>query len=196
MNNISIEGFSLLELLSIFDSQVESNDFYDCLAQEIVKLDESILIERFNTLTDVQKRGAIFGLSTCKTIALESKEFIKQIALCVSENDLVRADSLRALVNLNAELDWLEFEMLLKHNSEYIRASALLLASYLLPDVDSIFQESIKDKSPVVRETIIDEIADKEYKKLFDIVKPYIDDDNENVSQAAKYFFQNQKGPE
>ena len=186
MESIYIAGMRLEELVSMFSCDIKDDDFYDVLAYNIMLKDQNYLIKNISQYEGRRLRGTIFGLSFYSG---SSQTIIELLDKYLNKGDFqIIAEVIKTYSRMNYIEGWEKTKKLLNHESPYVRSSMLRYANTCLSkdEAKDILVEKLRDTHYIVRESAIDELESLQSSDAIEYIVPLLNDENEDVKEAAK----------
>lgn len=187
MQTIFVADKSLTELECLFACDIENDDdFYDVLAYNISQLDPDYFIERVRFYPVPRLRGAVFGLGSSPK--RDHRQQATLVSLLTHSDPLIVAEAIDAITRSGHTSSWSTVMPLLGHQSPYVRGAVARFATVALPS-DQAFNfliNLLEDKHPIVKQNAIDELSQLGNLRAISYIRPYLDDPDEDVQQAAQ----------
>lgn len=186
LEKLYIADKSVDELKQLFECEISNDDdFYDVIAYNIAKEDRDAILKIISTLDEKRLRAAIFGLGIS-----EDTEGVADVlvAFLNYKNPMIVAETLDALKNIKTKRELSEIDIYYKHESDYVRAAALryiVACNESKDELENYFLGALKDDSPIVRQSAIDEIADLGDVKYLEKIREMKNDENKSVREAV-----------
>ncbi|MDO3388123.1 hypothetical protein QWI17_19920 [Gilvimarinus sp. SDUM040013] len=186
MTFLDISGYTLRELTDLYSLNVMDDNFYDVIADQILRLDEKYLMLIYNKLSLNQKRGAVYSLRNSLKDIESAVEFLSEILWDSSEDALTRSEAAISLRHLHKCIEIYDFYKLYRDDSEHLRSAATLLASSVEGIRGEVLSTAIADSSPIVRQFVLDIIDDNSYTEYLYLARNCLKDADADVRLAAQ----------
>lgn len=187
LETLYIADKTLDELKQLFDCEINNDDdFYDVIAYNIVQIDKNAILGIISALDDKRLRAAIFGLGLSDD---EGGIFNLLVGFLNYKNPMIVAETLDAFKNLRTKELLSTINNYFKHESDYVRAAALRYVVACNESIDGLedyFLDALKDDSPIVRESAVDELADLGDMKYLNKITELKNDQNRSVREAVE----------
>jgi len=181
-----IYGMSLSDLLTLFACDIDNDDdFYFRLAQNISQADADYLPMHLQEYSGSRLRGAVFGIGLSPQKDEKQRNLL--LSLLSHSDPLIVAEAIDSLSRADYGIFWPRIEPLLRHESPYVIGAALRYAHFALPAEKAfiILTDALKNTDSIVRQNALDELGDLGDKRALEFIRPYCDDSDSDVKQAA-----------
>lgn len=181
-----INGMSLSDLLTLFACDIENDDdFYFRLAQNIALMDFDYLPKHLHEYSGSRLRGAVFGIGLSPEKSEKQQDIL--LSLLSHSDPLIVTEALDSLRRAGYGAFWPRIEPLLQHKSPYVIGAALRYARFALSPEKAlaILTNVLQNPDSIVRQNALDELGDLGDKRALAVIRPYCDDSDPDVKQAA-----------
>ena len=187
METIFVRDKSLSELVSLFLCEIENdNDFYDVLAYNISQISPDYLTTHLYEYSGSRLRAAVFGIGWSPKKDDKKRNLL--LSLLNHAEPLVIARAVDALRSSGYDNIWSSIEPLLGYESPHVIGAALRYARFALPPENAlkILKYALSNTDSIVRQNALDELGDLGDIRALDFIRPYCEDSDPCVKQAAK----------
>jgi HEAT repeat protein len=183
---LSLAGKSVEELFSLFFLNMkDDDDYYHTIANQICLQNNRAFDGVLDNLSDRRIIAVInaFGLLEENRSDWHLRIIIKHLS---DPRQLVVSAAIDALSGIGFS-DWSAIEPLIEHPSPFVRGATLRFASsHFGAQSVSILLNHVADSSPIVRQNVIDELANIDLDTAKEVAIKYLTDKSRYVRQAAK----------
>ena len=186
MEVVFVADKSLSELASLFECEIDDDDFYDVVAYNISQADPDYLLRHIDRYTGSQLRGAVFGLGLSPT--RNRAQETRLVALLGHSDPLVIAETLDALRHADYRDYWSDVSPLIQHESPFVRGAVIRYARHVLvpEQAYSFLIAALGDAHAMVRSSAVDELGDLGAKEAVSHIRLLLRDPDDDVREAAR----------
>lgn len=186
METIYIADKSLKELENLFMCNVDDDDFYDVIAYNIAQKSPEYFFNKIKNYDVVRKRAAIFALGYLLKRDKRLFEILQDFILN-DNNSMIISEAINALIHLENKNYWSSIQLLLSHQSPYVRGAVLKYARYAqMEEAYLLLVSSLTDGHYIVREAAVDELVELGDVKAIEKIISLVEDTHPDVREAAK----------